>query len=158
MFERQIALEKAQGYRGPATRFIARVPVGPEARAVVRDMAACILALAALQVLLGISGSPVLVVLGIAIALPAALLFFVHSHVIALLQLGWFLLLFVAVLTLFPPRGAIATLSWVALFYLAARASVACARLRQSTAPPPVEPDSDVDPHQSPSSVVSDGV
>ena len=118
MFERQVALEKAQGYRGPATRFIARVPAGAEARAVVRDMAACILVLAALQVLLGISGSPVLAVLGIAMALPAALLFFVHSPVLALLQLAWFLLLFVAVLTLAPPRGLFATLSWVALLYL----------------------------------------
>jgi hypothetical protein len=109
-------------------------------------------------VLLGISGSPVLAVLGIAIAVPAAVLFFVHSPVLALLQLAWFLLLFVAVLTFAPPRGPIATLSWVALFYLAARASLACARLRQPVATPTKPPGPDAEASQTPSSAFSDGV
>ena len=55
MFERQLALEHAQGYRGPATKLIGPIRTRDEARLVIRECALAVGGLGAFQVFLTVS-------------------------------------------------------------------------------------------------------
>jgi hypothetical protein len=75
MFERQLVLEKRQGYRGPATRFVAPISDVVEADRVIRECSFAILALGAFQIFLTFTMGGGSVTIGIVLIAAATLLF-----------------------------------------------------------------------------------
>jgi hypothetical protein len=84
VFERDLAREKAQGYRGPFTRLAGPISDANEARLVIREMSFGLVLLAALQVAHGYAKHPFAAIfIASVITLPAALLLFTLSRVAA---------------------------------------------------------------------------
>ena len=128
MFEAEVAREKAQGHRGPFTRFFGPITDAEDATRVIREMSLGLLILAALQVLVGFKSSPLIsVVVAMFIAVPAALLLVTRHRAAAVAVAVVGLLLFIEELTLRAAVGSIPAIPSI-LFYvlyliLAARAS-----------------------------------
>ena len=127
MFEAEVARERAQGHRGPFTRFAGPISDPAEASRVIREMSLGLFILAALQVAVGFSQWPLLaVIMGLIIAVPAALLLLTRHRAaavgVALIGAGLFLseLLLRAVAGPLPAIPAI--LFYILYFVLTVRA------------------------------------
>jgi hypothetical protein len=76
MFDRQLALEKQQGYRGPATRLVGPISTVHEADVVIRECALVLIVLGAVQWLLSVRMGGGSVSIGVTIVIAAAALRF----------------------------------------------------------------------------------
>jgi hypothetical protein len=135
MFDRQQELEKAQGYRGPATRFFGPIDDVSEAASVLRDMCLSLFLLAGLLLASSIRAGLVAVAASFVIAVPAALLLFLRSRPFAVALLIAVAALSTAALVLGWIRGIFAILFWVCVLQVAGRASRAAFKLHEFSAP-----------------------
>jgi hypothetical protein len=74
MFDRQLALEKQQDYRGPATRFVAPISDIAEANRVIRECCFAMLALGAFQIFLTLTMGGGSITIGVTLIAAAAFL------------------------------------------------------------------------------------
>ena len=74
MFERQVALERAQGYRGLATRLFAPISTLEEAELLIKEASLTLAGVAGLFALAAIKFSALMLILAVGIGLPALLL------------------------------------------------------------------------------------
>ena len=74
MFERQLALEKQQGYRGPVTRFVGPIRTPHEADLVIRECSLALIVFGAFQCVLSIRLGAGSVWIGVTIMIAAAAL------------------------------------------------------------------------------------
>jgi len=134
MFDRQQELERAQGYRGPATRFFGPIDDAAEAASVLRDMCLSLFLLAVL--LLGSSVRAGLVAVGasLAIIVPAALLLFFRNRAFAVGLFAAVAVLTTAALVLGWIHGIFAIIFWVCVLQVAGRASRAAFKLHEFSA------------------------
>jgi hypothetical protein len=140
MFEKQLALEKAQGYRGLATRLVGPILDVREADLVVRETCFILLGIAAVFIVISFKHGVANVVLAAIIGLPALITALTKNRVAAvILDLGVFIVgaLHILVTSSNPWRLLFAVL----LLLIAARASEAVfkrKRLLRGVEKPPV--------------------
>src|SRR5262245_22609692 len=133
MFEDQIALERAQGHRGFATRFFAPISSTAEANQVIREMSIALFGLAAFQACMSFYRGWALLVLASLIAIPVFPLMLLRSRVAAIALLVAYALL-AAVLIAVSRAWLGALLFWCLLFGCAWRAArAAFARDRKAS-------------------------
>ena len=133
MLDGQRDLERAQGYRGPATRFFGPIDSASEANIVLREMCVGVMLF---SLVVGVSSFRVGVVGVIAaliIAIPAALLFVSRHRAAAIGLVLCATLVFVILLQLRAVRGILPLLLWIALLIMAGRASRATFKLHEFT-------------------------
>ena len=145
MFETQIALEKAQGYRGPATRLFAPITTREEAVLVHRECCILLLALAGLYMFFAFRFSAANLLVAFGLGLPALLLLLFRRRFAAALLMSAAALLSLLLLLLGashpgPILGRVASI--LLIFGLSARASRATFFYARFTAPPPATPPS----------------
>ena len=80
MFERQVALENAQGYRGLATRLFAPISTLEEAELLIKEASLTLGGVAGLFALAAVKYSALLLILAVGIGLPALLLLATRSR------------------------------------------------------------------------------
>jgi hypothetical protein len=141
MFERQVALEKAQGHRGLATRLFAPISNVSEAELLIREACLTLLGVAGLFAVAGVKLGIVPLLVAAGLGLPALLTLLTRARAAAA-----FLCVSVALTSVLYAVGAARGL-WVIvlpllLCALAVRASEATFRrhfFQRSAAAPPVE-------------------
>src|SRR5262245_58512597 len=122
MFEHQQELERAQGYRGPATRYFGPIEDRAEALLVVRDMSATLLLISAvLFALLWRAGWASIVIASI-LAIPSLLLLVTKSRAAAILLAAGAVGLAVWVLIRSGQPSLIRLLIWLGILAITQRA------------------------------------
>ncbi len=131
MLERQIALEKAQGYRGPATRFFSEIDSLESAELALRDATVALAGLALIWIIWPLSRSSYPLLSAALIAVPAFVLMLWRHPAAAVILFLVSIALPLALLGLRAIPGIWGLLFFVLVFLLASRASRATFKRRQ---------------------------
>jgi hypothetical protein len=130
MFEKQLALEKAQGYRGLATRLVGPILDVREAEVVIRETCFTLVGISAVFVVIAFKHGVANLVLAAVLGLPALITALTRSRVAAvILDLG--VLVFGGLYILVLPSNTWRLLFSVLLVLMAARASEAAFKRRR---------------------------
>ncbi len=124
MFEKQLALEKAQGYRGLATRFVGPILDAHEAELVIRETCFILLGISAVFILISVGHGVLNLLFPAVVGLPAGITALTRARAAAvILVVGT--VLFGALYTLVRPAGPWGVVFAVVMVLIAVRASEA---------------------------------